>query len=148
MYKYLSPMELATLQLLKYGATTETVSVEHYPDGGKCYAFPVLSMLFDDEYEPDSDMFGTSNCCVDISYKMSLGFPYMQCVITIEKEDNVVELENILIPLNPKKQNSYQRKIVTLINACSKRIIEQEMKKNKIAMAAIAYSTLHNNLYN
>ena len=50
MYKYLSPMELATLQLLKYGASTETVSVEHYPDGSKCYAFPVLSMLFDDEY--------------------------------------------------------------------------------------------------
>ena len=45
MYKYLSPMELATLQLLKYGASTETVSVEHYPDGSKCYAFPVLSML-------------------------------------------------------------------------------------------------------
>ena len=143
-------MELATLQLLKYGAATETVSVEHYPGGNKCYIFPVLSIFFNDDFSPDLDTFGTSNCCIDITYKMSLGFPYMQCKIVIEKDDGsvIAELEDISIPLDPKKQNNYQRKIVALINACSKRVIQQEMNKNRIAMAAVAYSTLHNNLYN
>ncbi|MBO4626135.1 MAG: hypothetical protein J5679_02575 [Alphaproteobacteria bacterium] len=143
-------MELATLSLLKYSAATESVSVEHYPAGDKCYSIPVLSMLFIDDFPPDADMFDMSNCYVDCSYKMSFGFPTLQCRITIETEEREVikELENISIPLNPKKQNTYQRKIVALINACSKRIIEQEMKRNKIALAAVAHSTLHNNLYN
>ena len=142
-------MNAATLDLLKYGATTGSVSVEHYSDGGKCYASPVRSMMFTDCYEPDSDMFDMSKACVDCSYKMLFGFPYLQCRITIEKENDIVnELENITIPLDTKKQNAYQRKIITLINTCSRRVIEQEMKKNKIAMAAVAYSTLHDNQYN
>ena len=148
--KMAKPMNTDALVLLKYAATTESVSVQHYPDGSKCYAIPVLTMLFDDEYEsmsPD-DIFDTSMIYLDISYKMMLGFPYMQCKIVLEKDENFAELENISIPLNPQQQNPYQRKIISLINTCSKRVIEQEMKKNKIARAAVAYSATHNNLYN
>lgn len=151
MYKNLNLMELATLNLLKSSATANNVSVEHHHTGGdKCYTFPVYSMLFTDDLQPDSTTFEMSTCCVNCSYKMLFGFPYMQCEITIERDDGdvVAELESISIPLNSKKQNTYQRKIIALINACSRRVIQQEMKKNKIAMAAVAHSTLHDNLYN
>ena len=143
-------MTVESLLLLKYAASTENVSVEHYPDGNKCYAIPVLTMLFDEDYESTSpdDVFDTSLIYLDISYKMMVGFPYMQCKIILEKDEQFALLEDILIPLDPKQQKPYQRKVMSLINACSKRIIAQEMKKNKIAMAAVAYSATHDNLYN
>ena len=141
-------MTQESLVLLKSFASTESVSVEHYANGGRCYAIPVLCMLFSDEPYTSEDMFDMANICLDCSYMMPLGVPYMQCKITYEKDNKVALLEEVAIPLNRKKQNAYQRKIVALLNQCSKRIIEQEMKKNKIARAAVANSTLRNNMYN
>lgn len=138
------------LLLLQYSASTENVSVEHYPDGSRCYAVPVLTMLFDDDYASmdQGAIFDTSTIYIDCTYKMMVGFPYMQCKLSLEKDDKVAILEEVSIPLDKRRQDAHQRRIVTLINQCSKRIIEQEMKKNKIALAAVANSTLHNNQYN
>lgn len=143
-------MDETILKLLQCSAATENVSVEHYPDGNKRYTFPVLAMLFIDSFEQTQDMFGTLDCHIGCSYTMSTGFPTLHCTITLVKQDKTVfdELEDIYMPLNPKKQKLHQQHICKLIDTCSQRVVEQEVNKEKIALAAVAHSTLHNNLYN
>ena len=128
------------IAVLKFFANSERVSVLYY-DGGKCYTIPALAIFWDDYLDHAAEFEDYTNIYVDCHYQMQFGMPFLFCTITSEYST----LEQVVIPLNqPAKLTKHQREIMTLINACSKRVITMEMARNKYAIAS-AVETMNMN---
>lgn len=129
------------IALLKYFIANENVSVEYY-DGGKRYIIPSPAFLFDANFDPFAEYDDYMSICVDCFYQMQLGTPFLYC--EIRSEYSVLPLEKISIPFDKTKQTPYHRAIMSLINACSKRVIALEISRNKYAITT-ALESLNNN---
>ena len=77
---------------------------------------------------------------------MAMGVPFIHCSISYADSDNYIE--DILIPLDAKKRDAYQTEIMYLINQCSRKVIAQEMARNKLALAGAINSLAANKEYN
>lgn len=130
------------IDILKLFAMGENVSVEYY-NGGKSYTIPVPAFLWNPAYstldEEDDDVM---NMYIDCSYSIVLGRPFLHC--EIKDEYSILPLEKISIPLQTKKLTKHQRAIMSLINACSKRVIALEIGRAKYAMTT-ALGSLNTN---
>ena len=122
------------LYFLEYYVSEYPVSVMYY-DNAKAYLFHV-------PVSEDED----AQVCVTCSYKMAMGIPFMHCTISYTDSHNYIE--DILIPLDAKKRDKYQNEIMYLVNQCSKKVIVQEMARNKIAIAGAINSLAANKEYN
>lgn len=138
-------MSTEDIALLKYIASVENISVEYF-DGGKSYAIPVATFLFDDSPQTLEELDDTEMVFVDCSYKMHLNMPFLQCEITYGDSETL--LESASIPLDEKRRNKHQRELMSLINFCSKRIINQEMSRTKYAISSALGSLAANKQYN
>ncbi len=130
--------------LLKYFATTENISV-HYFDGGKYYEIPVAACLFDDGDNPSDDFDDCIDMIVACWYVMQMGIPFIRCEIGSKTSNSTIE--QIYIPLDPARRDKHQREIMSLLNACSKRVIAMEMARNKYAITTALESANANKQY-
>jgi len=121
------------LYFLEYYVSEYPVSVMHYGDS-KAY-------LFYTPVSPDEERQVFIHC----SYKMAMGIPFMHC--TISYADSKEYLEDILVPLDAKKRNEFQNEVMYLVNMCSKKVIAQEMARNKVAIAGAINSLAANKEY-
>ena len=133
------------IKTLKEIAKEQTVSVEYYQNG-KCYRIPMAAFFLDNKYNPfeeydDVDMSLYINC----EYLMILGIPYMR--FSVSDIDHKLIIAPITVPFDKKKQNRVHREILSLVNICSKRIIAQEISRNKYAVASAINSIVMNQEY-
>ena len=131
------PEEIA---ILKEIASGQKISVQYFP-GGKIYTIPMAAFLLDLTHDPFTEEDDDMPVYVDCEYTMQMGTMFVKCEI-LDKNGKVL-MPTTFIPLDKKKQNATHRELMSLINLCSKRIIAQEMSRNKYAIAsAIQSATL------
>ena len=133
-------MSIEDIILLRYIASEETVSVSYFP-AGKIYLVPVAAFLLDKSYDPLDDINDSIGVYIDCSYAIKMGMPFMHCKIWFNNPENVIE--SSYVPLDPKLRDTRQRIIMSLINTCSKRVIAQEISRNRYAIYS-AYQSMNN----
>ena len=132
------------IALLKFVASTENISVEYY-DGGKSYAIPVATFLLTGTLQSLDEVDETTPVYINCSYIMLFGTPMIKCEITYGNPEYL--WEEAFIPLDSKKRNQRQRDLMSLVNLCSKRVITQEMSRNKYAIATAVSNMNANKQY-
>ncbi|MBR2286163.1 MAG: hypothetical protein IJ866_01770 [Alphaproteobacteria bacterium] len=133
-----------TITTLKDIAKEQTVSVEYYQNG-KCYRIPMAAFFLDISYDPFDDEDEDMSLYINCDYIMVLGTPYMR--FSVSDIDHKLIIAPIIVPFDKKKQNRVHREILSLVNICSKRIIAQEISRNKYAVASAINSIVMNQEY-
>lgn len=136
---------LEKIALLKEIASKQKISVD-YGTNTKSYKIPMAAFLLSPFYDPLSDDDDDMSVYVDCEYVMQLGQMFVKCDIFDGNDTEIIP--EILIPLEKRRQNATQRELMSLINLCAKRVIAQEISRNKYAIVSAINSTYANKEYN
>jgi hypothetical protein len=130
-----------TITTLKDIAKEQIISVEYYKNG-KCFRIPMAAFFLDISYDPFDDEDEDMSLYINCDYLMVFGIPYMR--FSVSDIDHKLIIAPITVPFDKKKQNRVHREVLSLVNICSKRIIAQEISRNKYAVASAINSSVMN----
>ena len=130
-------MDMEKIAILKEIIPTQIISVSYFPNG-KCYKIPMGAFFLDSLYNPfvpdGDDMPGYLYC----EYTTQVGVMFMRFRFVNGVGEDLIS--PISIPLDKTKQTKLHHAVMSLVNMCAKRIITQEITRNKYAIT----SALHN----